>query len=251
MKYQISHLIFFALLLTFSYESYGQIEISKESTEKVKEEKKEELAAAKSTSDSEFFLSANWSSSSRLLRENVGLYGDPLNERGDESTLGIWSFGIGFRSQVKPHLAWEGGISFLRNGESYLFEASDSMFSYQTRYAYIAMPVKAYYTLGKDLKFYAGGGLIPQMFLQYNQDQKWTTATNTPGEASIKQRNGFAPVVLSLVASIGIQANMGNSWNVFVFPEYRYQLTNSYVVTDSYEHFGRSLGVSFGFSRGI
>lgn len=230
---------------------FAQIEISKESTEKVKEEKKEELKPVKEPSQAEFFLSANWSSASSLLRENVGLHGDPLNERADESTLGIWSFGLGFRSQVKPHLAWEGGISLLRNGESYLFEAADSMFSYQTRYTYIAMPIKVYYTIGDDIKFFAGGGVIPQMFVQYNQDQKWTTSDNTPGEESIKQKNGYAPVVLSLVANVGVQANMGNSWSVFVFPEFRYQLSNSYVVTDSYEHFGRSLGVSFGFTREI
>lgn len=231
-------------LLLFAKSAFSQIEISSETAKKGEKQKKEV-----SLGSEEAIIYTNWSNTNRKLTINEGLFGDPLGEREFESSLNTWSFGIGFRQRSLEYLSWEGGIAFLRNGESYLFEGADSTFSYNTTYSYIGMPIKMYFTVGDQFRFYAGGGLIPQLFVQYRQDQEWTTATNNSDSETLKYKNGYSQFVLTVAANIGGQMNLGNAWSIYVMPEFRYQLTDSYVKTDSYNHFGQALGVTFGLTR--
>lgn len=238
--------LFLLLLITAGQDAFSQIEISEET-----QKKEERVIPTVPTIGTEVFAIFNWSSTNRLLEENPaknGLFADSLGTRADEFKLGTWSYGIGFRSQTHDHFMWQGGISLLRNGESYEFTDTDTSFSYQTRYTYVSMPFKAFYTYGNQFKVYVGGGLIPQMFVGYRQDQQWETSTNAKGDETIKTRSGYASFVLSAVANIGIQVRTGAKTTLIVEPEYRYQLTNSYEKTDSYRHLGRAFGINFGLT---
>jgi hypothetical protein len=220
----------------------GQIELSNEN------DKKEENKVNEKDGETEVVFLANWSSTSRVLKENDGLFGKPIGVRENESSLSVWSFGIGFRSQIDKHLTWEGGLSYLRNGESYLFEETDTMFQYATTYSYFAIPIKLYYTVGDSYKFFIGGGIVPQLFSRYSQEQKWRTATNEEKSQSISSAKGINTFLLSAVLNAGIQINLGGEWSLFILPEYRVQLNSSFLTTQPYKHYGRALGLNMGLT---
>ncbi len=225
-----------------------------------KVEEKEEVRTKKEMDPSEVknevLFYANWSNTNRVLRPNPandGLFGEPLGIREDELNLNVWSYGLGFRSMFKEHFMWQGGISWMRNGETFDYQApdSDSTFAYQTYYNYIAMPIKVMYQTGGRLNFYGGIGIMPQLFFSYRQEQQWTTLVNTQVSETFKTKNGFNTFVLAGSLTAGVQLRMNSGASIFVEPEYRIHLTNSYTEIDSYEHFGRAFGLNVGFTYPI
>jgi hypothetical protein len=227
-------------------------EENKEKEEKVKERKEVALSEIKT----EVLVYANWASTSRVLRSNPandGIFGEPLGIREDEGNLSVWSYGLAFRSVFKKNFVWQGGISWMRNGETFDYQASDSdsTFAYQNFYNYIAMPLKIMYQTGGRINFYGGVGLTPQLFFSFRQEQQWTTVLNTQVSETIKTRNGYNTFILSGSLTAGAQLRMNSGASIFVEPEYRFHLTNSYTEIDSYEHFGRAFGVNIGFTYPI
>ena len=200
------------------------------------------------TGTSIYFV-ANWSATNRILSENTGLFGDPLGERANEVGLNTWSFGTGFQNEFSKHFFWDGGISYLRNGESYSFKGTDTAYAYQTTYSYITMPLRVNYFIGKEFKFFAGAGLVPQMFLGYKQERQWTRADNSEETETVKLRSGYNPFVISAAVNVGMMMNFNNGWSLLVSPEARFQLNSSYMNQASYIHKGRIYGVSFGLVR--
>jgi hypothetical protein len=196
----------------------------------------------------ELYFGTNWSRTFRTLEENGELHGSPIGDRGNEIYQNNWSFGLGFRNRVHEHIMIEGGIGFTRNGENYNFTEVDTFYRYQTTYSYITMPIKAYYTYGNDIRFFVGGGIIPQLFLKYKQEQQWETKENIPGINSTTLNTGYNSFVASLVANAGVQFKYSESWSVYVMPELRYQLNSSYTEISAYKHFANAFGVSFGFT---
>lgn len=251
-------LSFLLLLCVFAcaQNSWSQIETPKEKEEpKEKEapkEKENEIKVSEMPTDeyggTEVFFLTNFSATNRSLVTNEGLFADTLGERANEGGLNIWSFGIGFRSQLKPYLAWQGGLSLLRNGESYDFRGTDTAFSYQTSYTYVAMPIKLLYTYGKKYRVYGAVGLVPQMFFGYKQEQQFETTLNATGEETIKLKTGYNTFVMSTVLNIGVQAYFQNKFSLFLEPEYRYQFTNSYVKTDGLKHYASAFGFNLGLT---
>lgn len=199
---------------------------------------------------------ANWSNTNRVLRPNSandGLFGAPLGDRENEQNLNVWSYGIAVRSDVGSNLMWQGGISWIRNGETFNYEAtdSDSTFAYQTFYNYVAMPLKVLYKYGGRVRFYGGLGITPQMFFSYRQEQQWTTVNNTQVNETIQTKNGYNSFVLSGTITGGVQLRFNKGSSVFIEPEYRFHLTNTYEAIDSFEHFGRAFGINMGFTYPI
>ncbi len=234
------------LFLAFSLNTFGQVEINKETTKKKKEKERKEEAAKTKDNSTSVFVTANWSYTTRKLIENDGFFGDPLGEREFEFNSNHWSYELGFRNKINKHLSWEGGIAFLQNGERYSFEGADSSYSYTSKYMYIAMPVKLYYTYGESFKLLVGGGVVPQMFVGYRQNIEYTRADNSKETEEVKLRSGYNPFVMSAVVNIGTQINLGGSWSFLFVPEYRIQLTSSYEQNDSYKHYARALGFNMG-----
>ena len=243
-------IVFFTLVFT-SFCGYAQIELGGDDAPKKKEKKEKEVKVKeKRTQDgsTEVYMVTNWSHTSRKLEMNEAPFGDPLGEREFESSLNRWSFGIGFRNRVSDFVTIQGGISYMRNGESYSFEETDTLFKYTTTYSYIAMPVKALFSYGEELTFLAGGGLTPQLFTSYVQEQEWRDQVDATGDETIKERNGYSSFVLSAALNVGVQYQFSDNWTLLFMPEYRIQLTDSYESTDSYNHFGRALGFDIGLT---
>jgi len=213
--------------------------------------KDEQRPAETNSGTAEFFALANWSRTSRNLIENTangGIYAASLGEREYEKSLDSWSLGIGVRDRILPYLTWEGGITYIQNGESYLYEGSDTLHAYESTYKYIGMPVKAYFTCGKNVRLYVGGGLIPQLFTKYKQDRRWEDAVNTKTKETYTTQNGYRSFVLSAVANVGVHLTMGRNVSLLLVPEYRLQLISSNVETSPYAHFGRAIGVNMGLT---
>lgn len=222
--------------------SFAQIEISEETQEV------EDVILPLDTRYTEAYFHAGWASTSRKLVENDAPFGDTLGNRVFEGKLNRWSYGVGFRSRINQYLSWEGGISLLRNGESYLYEAADTMYSYNTTYMYIGMPVKIMFTYGQQIRVYAGGGILPQMFVQYRQDQEWLTTLDYREKNTFTTNNGYNSFVFSLVFNAGVQMDITKNMAMYVMPEFRYQLTSSYEKQADFKHYGRALGLNLGLT---
>ena len=110
------------------------------------------------------------------------------------------------------------------------------------------MPVKVYYTYGDNIRLYAGGGLIPQMFLKYKQDRVWINSVDTETKETFTTQNGYNSFVLSAVANVGVQLNLGKNVSILFMPEFRMQLTSSYESQASYKHYGRAFGFNMGLT---
>lgn len=238
------------LFLATAFSGMSQVELGGEVVPKAEEVKEVEELKEKREQDgsTEIYFVSNWSSTFRKLEMNDAPFGDELGQREFEESLNKWSFGIGFRNKISEHFSLQGGISFMRNGESYLYETPDSLFKYATSYSYIGMPIKALFTYGDEIKFLAGGGITPQLFTGYVQDQEWKDALDVTGDDRIELKNGFSSFVLSAAFNIGVQFQFSDNWTFLFMPEYRIQLTDSYVVTDAYNHFGRALGFDLGLT---
>jgi hypothetical protein len=232
------------LLLTFSLLTNAQVEL----TEVLSDEKK-----SFQHTETRFYLSANWSNTTRKLLQNGDLFGDSLGERTNEVPLNTWSFGLGVRSDFAKQFFWDGGLSFLRNGEQYSYEdpATDSTFNYQTTYSYISMPLKLNAFIGKKVRLYFGGGLVPQMFFRYRQNQQWTSAENTAKSDEIKSKSGYSSFVISGLLNLGVEFVFESKWSLFVASEARWQLSSTYMPQDSYTHKAQVYGASFGIMRDL
>jgi hypothetical protein len=242
------------LSLFLSTVSFAQVLVGGDepTKEEVKEEKpRQKKKAVEIEGRTSIYALANWSSTSRVLTENEGLYAEPLGTRADETSLTVWSYGLGFRNRVNKFIYWDGGISFYRNGESYLYEGADTMFAYQTYYNYISMPLRINFCYGKNFLWNAGIGLVPQMFNGYRQEQQWETTTDSKGTETIKARNGYNSFALSAVFNVGLTMNFDNGWGLILMPEARIQLTSTYMETSSYIHKARAYGFSVGLIRNI
>jgi opacity protein-like surface antigen len=245
-------LILLIALIASNFPLFAQVELGgdeeKPKKEKVKEEKAKDEKVVTKDGNTEVYVLTNWSRTSRVLETNEGPFGDTLGQRAYETSLNKWSFGIGFRSALNEHFSIQAGVSFMRNGESYSFEEPDTLFKYTTTYSYIAMPIKGLYTLGDELKLLVGGGITPQLFTSYLQEQEWRDKVDATGNETIKQKNGYSTFVLSAAVNIGVQYQFSDNFSILFMPEYRIQLTDSYVVTDSYNHFARAFGFDLGLT---
>jgi len=226
----------------------GETEAPIEEKKKEKEQKPEKVKQIQQAEAStEIFIGGNWSMTNRKLVENDNVFGDTLGERAKETGIGEFAYGLGIRSKLHKFLLFEGGISYLKNGESYSFSGVDSSYSYTNNYQFIGMPLKLYFIYGeKKLRFQVGAGVIPQMALKFKQTSKYQTKAGEEVSETLKTKNGYNSFVFSFVANVGIQYKFLPSWSVYLQPEYRLQLSSSYLKTNPYKHFGNAIGVSLG-----
>ncbi len=241
--------------LFFTPFTRAQIEIGGEESKPEKENHRKAERTVKATqtdsgeeSFTEAYMMVNWSNTTRILRQDDGILQVPLGEREFETPLNTWSYGVGVQTQLNDHLMWKGGMTLLSNGERYRLEEEDTLLAYQTKYTYIGMPLKLLFTTGTGFKFMIGGGLTPQLFVQYRQDREWRTTTGATGTETLKFKNGYESFVLGAALNIGFQYRLNDQWSFLFLPEYRIQLTNAYVKNDPYEYFGRALGVDVGLT---
>jgi hypothetical protein len=244
------------LIILISSSVFGQIETGKTTGTPEKKNKKKEdrdMLVIQKAPTSEFYLGGSLGMSTRFLIENEGLFGKPLGERTNEKSIFTGGATIGFRNQIKRNWWIDFGASLAKNGESYDFKSTvnDSSYSYKTNYTYFAIPIKLQYMTTGKVKFIAGVGVQPQLFMGYNQKINWTDSLNVGSNSTIKDNK---QINFFTIAAIG---NIGLSWQIkprvafYLLPEIRMQLNNSFQKQSAYIHKGLFYGVQAGFSFGI
>lgn len=233
-------------IIILSGHGYSQIEVSSDKDDtQIKEIviDKEPLVLK-----SEVIGYSGWFSTNRNLIVNDGIFADTLGSRALETGLPVWSFGLGIRSQINSSFWWQGGISVIRNGEAHSYTENDTTYSYQTKYAYVGMPLKFLYAYGSKKRLYGGVGIVPQIFMGYRQDSQWESTSGGSGEETFKTTSGYNMFVLNAIGNVGVHLSSKTRTSLFIEGEYRYQFTNSYLKTDGLKHFGRALGFNFGLA---
>jgi hypothetical protein len=202
-------------------------------------------------STSSVYLEAGIFSVNRTLESNPDFLNKALGERVNETKINLWSYSIGMVAPISKHFVFDGGLSFIQNGEQYAWKSatSDSSFNYETKYRYIGMPLQVKFQTGKNFQFFIGGGLIPQMQVAYLQTQNWTDSLGGMDDAKIKTYSNLNSFVLSAVGSAGIVLNFQNKFGLRLSAQYRRQLTDSYTKYNGYLHKTSAIGFTFGLTR--
>ncbi len=241
----------FLVVLTVFFTLFSEAQILVEEGKPVNEKPVKEIKKSETTGQTAVYAISNWSKTFRTLESNTGYFGDTLGTRVDETLIQNWSFGLGLRNRINRFLVWDGGMYFSRNGEQYAFAGTDTTFAYQTTYSYIGMPLRLNLSMGKDVQWHIGAGLLPQMFVQYSQKQQWTTTLNSSDSQVIKTNSGYNPFVISAIFNAGVQFNFASGWGLIISPELRIQLNSTYQKQAAYIHKARTYGVSFGLIKNI
>jgi hypothetical protein len=240
------------LLSSLNFNLTAQIQIGGDVPAKDATPKKDTSNVKKSENSSsvEVYLGAYWSTCNRKLIVNESFNIAPLGERVNETKLSTWSYVLGYKSYFHKYLVADGGIALMQNGESYLYEEpeTDSVFAYTTKYSYISMPLKLNYYIGKDFKFFLGGGLMPQMMHVVRRDENWTTSNNETVSEMTKTTQGYNSFVLSATVNAGVHMKIMTNMSLFLYPEYRFQLTSSYLPDTPFKHYNRAFGLCFGLT---
>ncbi len=236
------------LFSLFLLNSFSQIVIKEQKKTEGQSIQKEKII--KDTS-SRFYIEASYLNSFRSLESNVDFLNKPLGERANESKIGIWNYSLGMTTPLNNHIYFDGALSLLRNGEQYSWKSStsDSTFNYQSKYNYIALPLQIKYQGGKNLKYFVGGGLIPQMNFSYKQSQQWTDSLGAKRDETIKINNDINSFAISWVVSAGLELQFENNFGLRFSASYRNQISNTYIEFSDYIHKANAIGLNLGITR--
>jgi len=226
---------YFACLLTIAFGSRAQIM----------------NGALNETYANRFYFESQRMDMYRTLVSNDDFLPTPLGERANENSLNIWSHQLGICIGLSRHLYLDGGVSWLQNGEAYAFEAldSDSTFSYQTRYRYLALPLQVKMTFGDQFKFYGGIGIIPALYQGFRQDLQWSNALGAKYDDEVKVNNAMNSFAFSWMGSVGIETQFDNYYTLRFGALYRQQLNNSYSPFEDYMHKSVGWGLNLGLAK--
>lgn len=254
---KIISLSIFSFLLTYS-SLFAQIESGKvgkdaKKVEKVKKKTASPQADSMTTSlpESSLFLGVGAGQSYRLLAENTGIYGEPLGYRSDETPVLGFQFQAGLRSKLSNNFYAVFGIGVTQNGEQYAYSASDSSFSYTTRYRNIALPLGLQFNTGNKLRFVATVGVQPQLFLAYQQEVKSKTTAGEESSTKVKQLANLSPFTFASFAQAGLEWRLSSEVSMYLTPELRYQLSNTFGKQAPYKHNAFVYGLQVGIHVGL
>ena len=233
--------------------SYSQITITEDDEKKTPSRSNWNMNNKKSFNPihSNFYISMNTSSTFRDLKTNEAFLLIPLNERVNETPLFTNSYTLGVNGHIFKGLGWDGAVSFMQNGEQYSFSDIDTSFSYKTKYSYFSMPIRIhyYFDFSKRIGLKLGAGIIPSLFINYKQDQKWETTGGSSETNLIQTDVGFNSAIFNINTYLYLSYRLSEEFGFFIGPEYRYQLSNSYQKTAAYRHYSRAFGVTFGLYK--
>ena len=183
--------------------------------------------------------------SNRTLTQNPGLFSKPLGERENEYGGWFYSFHVGYRAKLHQLALLDIGFEYSRNGEFY-DTPGDTIYSYKNTYHHIGIPLKVAFQYGNKLKLHVAGGFVPKMFL--NQTTMETIGTQFGGveEVKTKYKEGYNFFNVDAVISLGFRWQSGRNLGIYVLPEARWQLFNTYGKQSSYIHKSFVLGISAG-----
>lgn len=200
---------------------------------------------------SSIYLEAMRFKTGRDLLVNSDFLAKPLGEREFENEANHWSFILGISIPIQKVFYFDGGISYVKNGEQYTWQSSinDSSFSYQTSYSYISMPLQFKIQNGNKFKYFLSSGIQMQLLQFFRMNQQWTNDVNTKYSETLKINNDCNSFVLSWISSVGFELAMSKYYGIKLSMQYRKQLSNSYIKTADYIHRSKGFGVGFGLTR--
>ncbi|MGM0480284.1 MAG: hypothetical protein ACQERC_13765 [Bacteroidota bacterium] len=223
--------IFLSFLVGLSFSLFpvfisGQI-ITDEPPEPPKKEQPEESYVAP---ELEIYAGFTPAFTYRTLRENEGLFGEPIEYREDEVGDWVTSFEAGIRSALNQHLLLELGMGYMRNRERYAFETEnqDSIFRYSNTYRHLSFPIRLAYHFGDEISFYGGVGVMPKAFISRQRKVTTLDINNQEKEEVFVDRNGFNRFIIDAMASVGTRIAFNENYGIFAIAEGRYQLTNNF-----------------------
>ncbi|MFZ9586703.1 MAG: hypothetical protein ACO29U_03820 [Crocinitomicaceae bacterium] len=185
------------------------------------------------------------------LSQNTDFLTIPLGERANEQALKSWSYQFGMCTPLSKHLIIDGGLAFIQNGEQYTWtsNSTDSSFAYQTKYRYFGMPIQLKFETGKDVSFFVGAGLSPQLFQSYQQDIQWKDSLGNASKLTLNDEKMCETFVLSALASTGINVHFKSNYGLRLSLYYRYQLTNAYGPYQYFKYFSSGIGGGIALTR--
>ncbi len=244
---------FLLILLTLSFSSYAQIESGKVGTKQPKVEKvktkKEPTQVDFKQVESQIYLSGFYGLSDRTLSENTSVFGKPLGQRSNETSILSGGFDFGIRMKISDQFRLSFGMNYSTYGEQNSVSIQDSTFNYTNKYSYLGLPISLQYVVGSKWRFISGIGLQPHLFLRGNQENEAISPSGVSTKNSFKYRDEMNFFTLHGFAQLGVEYQFSPQTSIYIVPEYRIQFTNSYGKQEPYIHkanwFGARLGLMF------
>lgn len=180
-------------------------------------------------SDDEIYFSIEPAYSYRLVDVNPKFLTGNVDALENEESVVLTSFTLGLRKNVSDNLVFDIGFGFSRNGETFSYGSSDSLYEYSNTYRHLSFPVKFAFSIGDKLSWYFGVGLTPKAFLSLKKDLRYSTAFSSfVQEEEIVTRDGYNLFVVDASASIGVRVPLGDNAGLHLFTIGDYQLNNTY-----------------------
>ncbi len=183
----------------------------------------------------------------RDLTENKGLFGKPLGERVNETNIVVPNFTLGVKTKLKQNLFLDLGVSYAMSGEEYSYKLEDSTYKYRATYSYFAIPIKIQYITGNKWKMIAGIGIQPQIFAGFKKEITWNDAVGKSGEQTIKKED-IQFFSIAALANLGVNWQFRKNTSLFLLPEIRYDLSNTYLKQAPYNRKGFFVGGQIGLA---
>ena len=233
------HLLFICCLFLISYSTNAQL-ISSDQNK------------SKSTFNDQTFiyLGVDVLNSFRDLNPNIDHLNTPLGERANEIPRWLTGYSVRVTVPIMKMLKVNTGLSFQQNGESYnwLSYETDSSFSYQTSFRYIAMPVQISGEFGKKIGLYGACGLTPAIFSSFLQKQQWRNALGSEDAQDISIQDDCNSFIISFQADLGLHYHINEQFGIQLTGQYRKQLNNTYREFENYIHKAHALGFNCSLS---
>tara|TARA_B100000809_G_C14925531_1_gene454976 strand:- start:40 stop:813 length:774 start_codon:yes stop_codon:yes gene_type:complete len=178
---------------------------------------------------STIYITAGYVNSFRYFTDE-SIY-QSLGKKYDETPISTYSIGVGTYIPLTNHLDLEIGVSYVLQGEQYLFSDSltDSTFHYVNKYKHFGLPIRLRYSIGNgNFKGLVYGGVIPSNILSIRYESDYTNVDGNEVLNNVEtKKNDLAS--FNLTASIGFGFTyQKNDIGFILIPEYRYNLLNTF-----------------------
>lgn len=195
-----------------------------------------------------FYLGAGLNTAFRSLTESKGYFAEPLGMRVDEFAENRWVFQAGCRNRFAPYFTLDAGFQIERYGLGYSYQSTetDSAFTYSMSFSYVAVPMQIFFTYGKNLRWYVGGGIQPMLASTYAYKNENTFSNGTKVGSSYSSVESLNPFVLNVMCSGGVEWNWGKNTSFYFLPSYVYGLTNIYGKQEPYRQYWHGVSYKFG-----
>ncbi len=254
MKFKIAIAIIFLsftskaqIIVNEKNENLKKKEEPKEEPKKKEEKKTDTLNVEPKTDQLAVYLEFAPGKSVPTIESNSNsIFSKPVGERANEIPEKVWSYSVGLRFKVNNFIKFQTGIGLMKNRESYSFKEQDTSYSYTTDYNYIYLPIKLFAEYHKVIDFKLGAGIMAQMLTTYKQTGEYKTVSGNQIKFENAKKDGLNPLIVSAVFSAGFSYRFSDGMSIFFVPEYRYQLSSTYIKNHPYIHKVNALTFNFG-----